>query len=270
MCKRVTITNGKGGVGASTTVVNLGYWLSQHCWYTLILETDHQADCGQLIGGPTGDTAADFLKRKLEYLEDSHFVLVREPSLFVLPSNDTMAGVASTLTTQLNHEGTVEGKRSVLDVMARRMYEAGDQFAIILVDPPKSGPMQQAALVGADTLIVPFMIDFPSMNNTIGFVQLAHTLLPEGARIFLLPIGLPMGKVEGVSQIKPTREEKSYLDTIREQCQCPGRDVVLAEGIPLQKTARKASFKGQTIFEVAPDGAVAQAYDKFCRQVFGL
>jgi cellulose biosynthesis protein BcsQ len=134
----------------------------------------------------------------------------------------------------------------------------------------KGGPMQQAALVGADTLIVPFMIDFPSMNNTIGFVQLAHTLLPEGARIFLLPIGLPMGKVEGVSQIKPTREEKSYLDTIREQCQCPGRDVVLAEGIPLQKTARKASFKGQTIFEVAPDGAVAQAYDKFCRQVFGL
>jgi cellulose biosynthesis protein BcsQ len=251
-------------------VVNLGYWLAQHGWRTVLFEVDHQADLPKLMGVDGAQTGAHFLDRVLEELSLDHFVQVKADKLFVLPGNMEMASTASVLNTNLNLREDPVYRRKLLDAMGRRMYEAGDQFDIILVDPPKSGPLQHAALTGAELLIIPFMLDLPSITNAAAFIDFAHLFLPADASIALLPIGVPMGKDEdGNAVAKPIKVEREALFELRQSVIQTGREVHVAEGIPFRKRVKTAAFKGKIILEYPTDLA-AVCYDRFCHQMFGV
>ena len=58
----LTFTNAKGGSASTTSVVNCAAWLACESHHTLIIDTDHQADAGKLLGVASGDQAARYLR----------------------------------------------------------------------------------------------------------------------------------------------------------------------------------------------------------------
>ena len=259
MAKTVTVSSGKGGVAATTTIINGGDWLGRNGWRTLILDIDRQADATKLLEIATGNQAASYLERTIEI--DQAVISTNRMYLDIVPANDEVDGTAQTLAFQIRQKESPEAKQAILKVMAQRIAEAGDMYQVLLIDPPKSGAMQQAAVVACDTLIVPFMMDYASMSNAVSFMALAHNLLHSCANIIALPIGL---------NAMISADQQKQLDFLNEGIAGEvGRPVRVSSGIPYRVSIKKNGFRGKTAFEASAKGSVTQAYDQFFFSIFG-
>ena len=271
--KVIGVTNQKGGVGKTTTAINLGSALIDEGKSVLLIDNDHQGNLTAALGYTPAEqkrTLANFLLAAIDYPEDLEIHLERGilhtgSGLSLIPANRRLADAAARLQvmqlSQYNAVGDTE--RSCEKVMDSLMPFLRDAYDYIIIDCGlKHELLTVNALAASDYCIIP--------------VQ-SHFLASEG-----VPDVLDM--VRSVKEkFNPSLEVAGILLTMYQTrpqlCRSVRESVVDIYGDSYHVFERPIGYSikvaecpaaGQSIFEYAPKNAAADSYRSLAREVLRL
>ena len=169
MGKIIAIANQKGGVGKTTTVINMGACLAILEKRVLLVDGDPQANCSSGLGivtAPGQPTIYDCIINNVPASEA--IVPTNTPNLFILPSHIDLVGAELELVSRMKRENVLEG---VLE-------KVRDDYDYILIDcMPSLGLLTVNALTAADGVIIPIQTEIyaleglQKLKNTITLVK---------------------------------------------------------------------------------------------------
>jgi len=246
--KTLAITNQKGGVGKTTTAVNLAACLAVAGERCLLIDTDPQGNATSGVGAEKrqeGGTDAALINPGKP---DTWIEKTRIDNLALVPATDKLASAESLLRHEVNRYAQLQRARNHVQ----------ERFDFILIDcPPSSGLLPLSALIAADEVIVPVQCEYYAME---GLAQMLDTLSTaqgqHGAQVevagFLFTMydpEMPLAQ-EVVAEVLNHFQSKTYNVRIP-------RDPVLSE----------APSHGQPIIEYDPRSRGANAYIQLAREI---
>ena len=153
----VAVANQKGGVGKSTTAINLGTALALQGDRVLVVDLDPQANTTSGLGIDRSDLAGtmyDVLVKEVPIDDVLEPTSVRD--LHVLPSSIDLAGAEIELVSMMSREQRL--KRALADV--------GDEYDFVLIDcPPSLGLLTLNGLAAADEVFIPIQCEYYALEG---------------------------------------------------------------------------------------------------------
>ncbi|MEX0885308.1 MAG: AAA family ATPase [Phycisphaeraceae bacterium] len=259
----IALMNQKGGVGKTTTTVNVGAALARGGHRVLLIDLDPQAHLTLHLG-----VEPDELERSVyDLLTDpamtaAELVHQLEPNLGLLPAEVNLAGVESELAEQ-----AAAGRAQ--RVLADKTRDLLRQFDYVLLDcPPSLGLLTVNALALADEVIVPMQAHFLALQ---GLSKLLETvkLVRDGLNPSLTVAGvvLCMHEAQTVLAGEVTSDLRAFFEAARDG-DVPWRDAVVFEPAVRRniKLAESPSF-GQSIFGYAGESNGARDYEALAASI---
>ncbi|MBI3793492.1 MAG: ParA family protein [Nitrospinae bacterium] len=168
MKRTIAISNQKGGVGKTTTAINLGACLAMAGKSTLIIDADPQANTTSGLGLPTNLENTIYSALMNEKLEADTIRPTVIDSLFVLPSDINLSGAELELVSATNREFRLKNIIASFD----------SKYDFILIDcPPSLGLLTINSLSAADSVIIPLQTEYFALEalgklmNTINSIR---------------------------------------------------------------------------------------------------
>ena len=169
-CRMIAIANQKGGVGKTTTAINLSAAIAQEGRRVLLVDMDPQANATSGVGFRASDedptTTYDILTGDLEARAAIRPSGV--PGLDVLPASPDLAGAEVELV-------DVEGRERVLQ---RALQSVSSEYDVVLIDcPPSLGLLTINALVACSSVLIPLQCEYYALEGlghlmeTVGRIQ---------------------------------------------------------------------------------------------------
>ena len=251
----IAVINQKGGVGKTTTTVNLGVALAERGKRILLIDMDPQANLGTHLGIDVNDGATtiyDVLtrdKRLCDVLRET-----TEPEVFCVPSNLELSAAELELVSMVGRETLLRDALEVLET-----GEPGRFDSVLLDCPPSLGVLTINALCAATRVLVPLQAEFfalqgmAKLTEIIGLVQ--RRLNPEVT-------------LDGIVACKVDRRTKlthEVLDEVRRFFGDRLMDTVIRPNV---KLAEAPSY-GQSVLSYAPDSNGAEDYRRLAREWVG-
>jgi chromosome partitioning protein len=170
--KVIAIANQKGGVGKTTTTINLGTALAAIGKQVVILDIDPQGNASTGLGVPPADrkiTTYDVLVGE-QPLERA-LVDTLVPGLSLAPSDPDLSGAELELASAPRRSYRM---RHAIDRLRKRLSDAGQHCDYVLIDcPPSLNLLTVNALTSADSVLVPLQCEFFALE---GLSQLMRTI----------------------------------------------------------------------------------------------
>lgn len=225
----ITIENQKGGVGKSTTAVNLAHGLALRGFTTLLIDLDGQGSLSHLLGLPEGDDLYHFLIAPKKF-EDATVYGTGRPNLDVIRSS-RMTGALKVALSGVDFREQVLAK-------ALKGHQATYDY-VILDCPPGVDILHTAALVAADALIIPTKLDQLSSIGVKEILSSLATILEQTNSICEI-MGIIPTFYDAV-----TNETQVQLETLAKEY-----PVCIWPVIPVDTVCREASRLGKTLWEM--------------------
>src|SRR5207248_9085056 len=170
----VALANQKGGVGKTTTAVNLGAALAELGHRILLIDLDPQANATSSFGlqGTDGTSLYDPLLGGASITEK--ILPTRRDGLFIVPADIDLAGAEVEIARMPNH----------LTRLAETIkpLQADETFDFVLLDcPPSLGILMSNALAAADELLTPIQCEYFALEGLVKIVRLVEQVRDSGA-----------------------------------------------------------------------------------------
>ena len=256
VCKVLALCSQKGGVGKTTSCVNLAVGLAREGKRVLVVDNDPQGSMTASLGYHNPDelpiTLATILTKIVEDepFENTLGILHHQEGFDLIPANIELAGLEVALVNSMNREK-----------MLKQVLEgAKHDYDFILLDcTPSLGMLTVNALAAADTTLIPVQAQHLSAK---GLEQLLQTVQKVRRQIN------PKLKIEGIL-LTMTDSRTNYGQQISNLIrQAYGKHLkVFEQTIPRSVRAAETSAAGKSIFAYDPKGKVAEAYQSLVREV---
>ena len=250
MSKVIAITNQKGGVGKTTTSVNLSAALAYMGKKVLLIDIDPQANATQGIGVDRSHLELTVYDAITQNVPLKDIILpTNVEGLDMVPANIDLAGVEIELSQVKS--GREQRLKKALDVEKNK-------YDYVIIDcPPALGLLNTNALTAADTVLIPVQCEYYALE---GLTQLLNTILLtqkvfnedltiEGVLLTMLDSRTNLG-IEVSQEVRKYFREKVY-------------DVVIPRNIKLSE----APSEGLNIFDYDSHSEGAKAYAKLAKEV---
>ena len=255
-CKVIALTNQKGGVGKTTTAVNLGVSLAKQGKTVLLVDADAQANLTMALGYTKTDNLPITLSDIMQDIIDGKSVDVQKSILHtdegvdLLPSCVELAGVETTLIDTKNRE-------SVLKACISKVKK---NYDYVLIDcMPALGMLTINGLAAADSVIIP---NQPHYFSIIGLEQLLRSVSKVKRQIN------PNLRIDGILMTMVMPRTKITQTVISAVKNAYGRNIKIFDTqIPFSIRAVEATAEGKSIFAYDKSGKVAAAYEQFGKEV---
>ena len=256
MCKVIAVTNQKGGVGKTTTTVNLGIGLAKLGKKVLLIDSDPQGSLTISLGYREPDeldiTLADLVTEVVEEKEISfsEAILHHTEGIDFIPANIELSALEVNLVNVISREYML---KCLID-------KVRDNYDVIIIDcMPSLGMLTINALVAADSVLIPVQAGFLSVKGleqlikTIGRIQkrINKGLVIEG--ILLTMVDSRTNYAKDVAKLV----YDSYSGIVP----------VFETTIPMSVRAAEVSAEGSSIYEYDPKGKAAAAYKALTEEV---
>ncbi|MCS7050123.1 MAG: AAA family ATPase [Thermomicrobium sp.] len=238
----IAVANQKGGVGKTTTAVQLAAFSASRDYRVLLVDLDPQANATSSLGIDRNRLEQTVYDALLEPGDADSVVLAEvRPGLDVLPSSGLLAGAEVELVATPQREFRL---RAVLERLAPR-------YALVLVDcPPSLGLLTINALTAARSIVIPIQCEYLPLE---GLAQLVTTVDLVKRRLN------PSLDVLGVVLTMFDARTRLAVQVVQEVRRVFGARVFRSV-IPRAVRLAEAPSHGQTIFEYDPSSRAALAY----------
>ena len=247
MAHIVSIVNQKGGVGKSTTAINLASFLAHLGKYVLLVDLDPQGNASSGLGHDISETKGTY--EAMAGIHDARELIVPTPheGLHLLPGAPNLAGAAVELVREMSREHKLHS--SLLGVR-------NDYDYIIIDNPPTLGLLTINGLVAADSLLIPVQAEYYSLE---GLSQLMQTV--NMVRQSIKPELEIMGAVITMFDAR-TKLSNQVLEELYKHFP----EKIFRSVIPRSVRLAEAPSFGQSILHYDPSSKAAKAYERLARE----
>lgn len=250
MGRVIAVANQKGGVGKTTTAVNLAACLAEAGKKTLIIDSDPQGNTTQGLG--VDKTSLQHTSYDLFLQSQKIYDIIGEnvyPNLDLLAANIDLAGAEIELIQVPNNSYIL--KNAIMEVKA--------QYDFILIDcPPSLSLLTINALTGADTVLVPLQCEFYALE---GLSQLMYTIKLIQEKLN------PKLEIEGIVFTMYDARTNLSLEVVEEVKNELKNTNIYKTIIPRNVRLSEAPSYGQPITEYDPNSKGAFAYRQLAQEV---
>ncbi len=253
----MVVANQKGGVGKTTTAVNLAAGLAQHGLRVLVLDLDPQGNASTALAIPHHRGTPSTYEALVEGRALTEVVQASPDieGLFVVPATIDLAGAEIELVSMVAREGRL---RKAVHGHPLVFGEGADRFDYVLIDcPPSLGLLTLNALVAGDEMLIPIQAEYYALE---GLGQLLETV--DLVKAHLNP-GLVVSTIVLTMYDARTRLSAGVADEVR--AHFDGQ--VLRTAIPRSVRISEAPSYGQTVMTYDPGSPGALSYLEAAREL---
>lgn len=246
-----TIANQKGGVGKTTTAINLAAALADKHINTLLVDMDPQANTTSGLGFEKTKGASIYGPLHGDGAAQEKILPTRNEHLFIIPSEVDLAAIEVELAQKEDY--LIQLRRCLESLMRSFRFDA-----IVIDCPPSLGLISMNALAAADYLVVALQCEYLALEGLGQILDLMREIREAGVNP-----KLDLGGIVMTMYDLRTRLSEQVVSEVRTHFP----DKIFQSIIPRSVRLSEAPSFGKSIFEYEPNSAGAVAYRKLADEV---